>query len=418
MIYIDRTIEEALARALARNKSVLLLGPRQTGKTTLICRQPHQLHINFIAPAIRQRYERNPSILSGEVEALRASFSGLTPGPVANKIAVEPLPLVILDEVQKVPEIMDVVQDLIDRKVAQFILSGSSVRKLRRHGYTNMLPGRVISLRLDPLSMQEATPKNLEECLLDGSLPGICAVPDPTDRQTDLSSYVTTYLEDEVRTEAVVRKLGPFARFLEYAAADAGRIINAHKLSQEIGVSQPTIKSYYQILEDCLIIDRVDPVSQSQTRKKLIRAQKYLFFDLGVRRLAAREGRNLPLETMGHLFEQFVGLELLRLLRSTNAQQRLRFWRDPDGPEVDWILDTSDGYTPIEVKWTDRPSLNDARHLRVFMREYTRATAGFVVCRTPRTVQLSPQVQAIPWQELGRIKASIHADKGAPSLDK
>jgi len=407
MVYIDRIIEVALTHALARGKSILLLGPRQTGKTTLICRQPHQLHINFIIPAIRQRYERNPSILAGEVEVLQTSFPDAMPGPVANKNRLGPLPIVILDEVQKVPEILDVVQDLIDRKVAQFILSGSSVRKLRRHGYTNMLPGRVVSLHLDPLSLQERMPENLEECLLDGSLPGICAVPDPRDRQTDLASYVTTYLEDEVRAEALVRKLGPFARFLEYAAADAGRIINAHKLSQEIGVSQPTIQSYYQILEDCLIIDRIDPVSQSQTRKKLIRAQKYLFFDLGVRRLAAREGRNLPLETMGHLFEQFVGLELLRLLRSTDAQHRLRFWRDPDGPEVDWILDGPDGYTPVEVKWTDSPSLNDARHLHVFIREYPRATTGFVVCRTPRTVQLSPQVQAIPWQELGTLNDKV-----------
>ena len=403
MVYIHRVIEAALTRALTRGKSVLLLGPRQTGKTTLICRQPHQLHINFILPAVRQRYERNPSILSGEIEALHASFAG----SMADKPTRESVPVVILDEVQKVPEIMDVVQDLIDRQVAQFILSGSSVRKLRRHGYTNMLPGRVVSLRLDPLSIQEAGPENLEQCLLDGSLPGMRAVPDAADRQTDLSSYVTTYLEDEIRSEAVVRKLGPFARFLEYAAADAGRVINAHKLSQEIGVSQPTIQSYYQILEDCLIIDRVDPVSQSQTRKKLIRAQKYLFFDLGVRRLAAREGRNPPLETMGHLFEQFVGLELLRGARGTNAQHRLRFWRDPDGPEVDWVLDTADGYTPVEVKWTDKPSPNDARHLHVFLREYTQAMTGYVVCRTPRTVQLSPQVQAIPWQELGRINADV-----------
>jgi predicted AAA+ superfamily ATPase len=388
-MYINRLIEGAIKRALGRGKSILLLGPRQTGKTTLVCRQPHQLHINFISPEIRQRYEKKPSLLAGEVEALYTSHTSR--------------PTVILDEVQRVPEILDVVQDLIDRKIADFILTGSSARQLRRHGHANLLPGRVVCLRLDPLCLSEARPANLESCLFDGSLPGLLAVANSSDRETDLASYVTTYLEDEVRAEAMVRKLGPFARFLEYAAADAGRLLNAHKLSQEIGVSHPTIQSYFQILEDCLIIERIEPLNRTQTRKKLIRSQKYLFFDLGVRRLAAREGRDPPRETMGHLFEQYIGLELLRMARATHPQYRLRFWRDPDGPEVDWILETPQGLIPVEVKWTESPTVQTARHLHLFLKEYPQALTGFVVCRTPRIVQLSSRVSAIPWQELETI---------------
>ncbi len=389
MVYIDRAIEAAITKALSRGKSVLLLGPRQTGKTTLVKRQVHDLHINFITPGVRQRFEQDPNLLAGELEALKTKIQGP--------------PRVILDEVQKVPEILDVVQDLIDRDVASFILTGSSARKLRQQGQANLLPGRVVSLRLDALCLDEVDGIALESLLLDGSLPGMIAVKDPDDRETDLASYVTTYLEEEVRAEALVRKLGPFARFLEYAAADSGRLINAHKLSQEIGVSHPTIQSYFQILEDCLIIERLDPVTRSQTRKKLIRGQKYLFFDLGVRRLAAREGRHLPRESMGHLFEQFIGLELLRIARSRYPQHRLRFWRDPDGPEVDWILDTPDGYVPVEVKWTDKPTINDARHIHVFLEEYPGTKIGYILCQAPRPIQLSATVLALPWQEIQQV---------------
>ena len=143
-------------------------------------------------------------------------------------------------------------QDLIDRGRANFILTGSSARKLRRGARINLLPGRVAALRIDPFSLLELPAKDLHERLLYGSLPGILSVGNNVDRETDLESYVTTYLEEEVRAEAVVRNLGDFARFLELAASESGGIINLRKLSQEIGVAHTTIGAYYQILEDCL----------------------------------------------------------------------------------------------------------------------------------------------------------------------
>ena len=106
---------------------------------------------------------------------------------------------------------------------------------------------------------------------------------------------------------------------------------------------------------------------------------------------------------MGHLFEQFIGLELLRIARNTHPQHRLRFWRDPDGPEVDWVLDTSDGYIPVEVKWTDKPTANDARHLHVFLNEYPDTKTGYILCQVPRPIQLSDTVQALPWQDLPQV---------------
>ncbi len=160
------------------------------------------------------------------------------------------------------------------------------------------------------------------------------------------------------------------------------------------------IGAYYQILEDCLIAEKIQPLTQSKTRKKLTKSDKYLFFDLGVRRLAAREGTKLARETLGRLFEQFVGLELLRCAHARGPTTRIRFWRDPDGPEVDWIIDQEGVYTPVEVKWTEQPVIGDARHVEVFLSEYKSSKAGYLICRVPRKVKLSDRVFALPWQSL------------------
>ena len=390
MKYIQRQLEAKIQRALGRNKSVLLLGARQTGKTTLIGRFDPDLSISFIQPDVRQRYEKSAHLLKGEVEAI-------APVPVGMR------PLVVLDEVQKVPDILDVVQDLIDREQANFILTGSSARKLRRGAHVNLLPGRVTTLRLDPFSLSEFSSKDLNERLLYGSLPGILAVQNALDKETDLESYVTAYLEQEVRAEAVVRNLGHFARFLELAASESGSIVNLRKLSQEIGVSHTTIGAYYQILDDCLIIERVEPLIQSKTRKKLTKSEKFLFFDLGVRRLAAREGAKLSRDTLGKLFEQFIGLELLRAAHINSPAVKIRFWRDPDGPEVDWIVDVNGAYTPVEVKWTENPTPGDARHLEIFLSEYPSAKAGYLVCRVPRKTKICERIFALPWQSVSEL---------------
>lgn len=149
-----------------------------------------------------------------------------------------------------------------------------------------------------------------------------------------------------------------------------------------------------------MIAERVEPISSSPIRKKLTRTSKYLFFDLGVRRAAAREGAELRREAAGFLFEQFVGLELIRTGRCLSRAWKLHFWRDPDGPEVDWVLAAGKNYIPIEVKWSDAPQPSDAKHIQVFLNEYETARHGFVVCRAPRRIQLANRIQAIPWQEI------------------
>jgi predicted AAA+ superfamily ATPase len=394
MEYIARRLEERLTKTLARGKSVLLLGARQTGKTTLAQRLKPDLMLNFIRPEVRQRYEKSPALLGAEVEAL------------AGKATRKP-PLVALDEVQRVPELVNVAQDLIDRKVAQFVMTGSSARKLRRGPDVNWLPGRVISLRLDPLSLAERTPDRIEEALLYGSLPGIVGTPDDGSREEDLRAYATLYLEEEVRAEALVRNLGLFSRFLQLAALESGGICHFRGIAQELGVAHTTVAGHYEILEDSLLLERVEPLTESRTRKKLTKSPRYLFFDLGVRRAVAEEGTRLPPQVLGGLFEQFVGLELIRAARLASPERQVRFWRDPDGPEVDWVVVAGDKLLPIEVKWSEAPTDRDARHLQVFMAEHKAAAAGLIVCRTPRRFKVSDKVTAVPWTEIAEEVAAL-----------
>lgn len=389
MVYINRRITEKILDVIKRKKSILLLGPRQTGKTTLMRHIQSDAYFSLADVRLRLRYEKNPGLLANEIEAIADSKN-------------QP-PLIIIDEIQKVPLLMDVAQDLIDRKIAQFILTGSSARKLRKGG--NLLPGRIITFYIDPLSMDEIPESHLtiQDRLLFGSLPEIILTTDKFEKEQLLESYITTYLEEEIRAEALVRNLGSFARFLELSAGESGYPVNFSKLSQEIGVTHKTIVSYYEILLDCLVVERVEPITQSKLRRKLIKSQKYLFFDLGVRRLAAREGIKLPGSYFGHLFEQFIGLELIRIKKNEIQHAEIRYWRDPDGPEVDWVVDLHGQYIPIEVKWTDKPSLKDAKHLFTFLAEYPEGKKGYIICTTPFKMKLAENIEAIPWQEIHSI---------------
>ncbi len=400
MQYIQRVIEPLIQQTLARGKSILLLGARQTGKTTLLKHlDGADLSYTLLDPEIRLRFEKSPNLLRQEILAHKR----LAP--------LKKLPLVIIDEIQKVPVLMDVIQLLIDNDEAIFIITGSSVRKLRRHPQFNLLPGRVVNLHLDPLSLGEiATTTNLESLLVYGSLPRIYLENNSAVKQTDLEAYVVNYLEEEIRSEALVRELGSFARFLELAAIEAGNQININKLSQELGINRHTITEYFNVLEDCLVAERIMPITDTKTRKRLTKTPKYLLFDMGIRRIAAREGSQLSSKTLGQLFEQFIGLELLRFLRNKMIPDAtLRYWRDHDGPEIDYVLEIAKKYLPIEVKWTETPTLQDAKHLIKFMQEYDCIKPVYIICRCKNPLLLHDDIIALPWQKLSeQLATRVH----------
>lgn len=394
MAYIKRLIQDSIQEILLQEKSILLLGPRQTGKTTLLVHELlPDMSYSFLQPELRRRFEANPELLLSEIKGFirLQDYRGL--------------PIVCIDEIQKVPAIMDVIQLAIDNHLARFVLTGSSARKLKRvKGDLNLLPGRVIELRLDALSLLELTQMpDLEDLLLNGCLPEIILQPDVIHKERLLTSYVGIYLEEEIRAEAIVRNLASFSRFLSYASIEAGKQINMSKLSQEIGVTRHTVNEYYQILEDCLIADRIEAITQVTTRRRLSKAPKYLFFDLGIRRIAAGEGLRLPKKYFSELFEQFVGIEILKLIRIFARQAKLRYWRDHQGPEVDYVIEYNRQFLPIEVKWTDKPGKEDVKHLITFMSEYECVRPAYVVCRTPRPFAITDDILAINWQDLPKV---------------
>jgi predicted AAA+ superfamily ATPase len=379
-----------IQHTLSRQKSVLLLGPRQTGKTSLTKELSADRIMSFMDGRLYTRYLRDPGALIPETQALAKELG-------------RP-PLIVLDEIQKVPGIMDAVQILIDDKIAQFVLTGSSARRLY-----NLLPGRVIVHHLDPISlpeMGESLPE-IETLLYFGSLPGILSITTLQDREQELESYVQIYLEEEIRKEALVRNLSAFSKFLQLACIESGQTVSFRNLSQEIGIAHTTIAEYYRILESCMIVERFEPLTVSAGRKRLNKSPKYCIFDMGIRRVGAMEGLSLPKETLGKLFEQWVGLTLRHMSRDTK-DTRISFWRDHAGPEVDWVILQPKRYVPIEVKWTETPTLADARHLHHFLDLYPdEASKGYIVCRTPFAMALSNRVTAIPWQTLGTVLGGL-----------
>ena len=392
MNLLNREIFPQISNILKRDKSVLLLGARQTGKTTLVSESLNpDITYSFAHLETKYRYLKDPVQFEKDLTYQLQQMGQC--------------PLVFIDEIQKVPAVMDAVQYIIDKRQAQFILSGSSARKLKHGSAINLLPGRVISVSMDPLSVNEL-PKLLRQDLVtlltDGSLPGVLLA--STDiREQELATYVMTYIEEEIRQEALVRNVGAFSQFLELAAIESGNAINFTRIAQDIGVSDQTLKEYFQILEDCLIVFKIPAISETTSRRILLKAPKYLFFDLGVRRLAAGEGRRASVKTLAQWFEQFVGLELIRAIHIYQPTYKLQYWRDTNGIEVDYVLDTGDDYIPVEVKWSEAPREKDARHLTKFIADYENCTKGYIICRTPTPYQVSPNIVALPWQQIQHI---------------
>lgn len=391
MTYIKRKIASSIQQLLKRGKSILLLGARQTGKTTTVNKEIiPDLTYSFVDPEIRLRYEKDPTLLARELKQAAQEWK-------------KP-PIIFIDEVQRIPQVMDVAQLLIDQKMAQFILSGSSAHKLKYGASVNLLPGRVVTLTMDPLHFDELPKKyqQLDTILIYGTLPFIVLDESNDNREVDLRSYVITYLEEEIRAEALVRNVGHFSRFLELAASESGHIANFTKLSQDVGVAATTIMDYYRILADCMIVLRIDPIIKTASHRRLIKSPKYLFFDLGIRRACTNEGTRLPREYLFALFEQYIGIELIHQTRG-QIHAQLKYWRDSSGIEIDYVLDLAGEYIPIEVKWSEQPTLKDARHLQKFLSEYDNANKGYIICRTPTAIQLTENISALPWQELNKI---------------
>ena len=354
----------------------------------------------------RLRYERTPGLLADELGA----------DPRSNLV-------VGIDEIQKVPELFDDIQLLHDERPDryEFYLTGSSAMKLRAR-VANLLPGRVHSNHLYPVLAPERAPsgparviklpggvpstrrfaaKPLPDLLIWGSLPGILTESQAR-RTATLEAYVETYLEEEIRREALVRDVGAFSRFLELAAFESGGTVNLKGISTQSGIPLSTVRTYYQILVDTFLGYWLPPYGRSG-RKRVLTTPRFVLADTGIRNAAARLplGRSLLKTQSGVLLESWVVTELLHRASYVGRSHRVSFWRTTHGAEVDAVLETPAEDIPVEAKWTENPDRSDARHVERFLDTYPqRARRGFVVCRCPRARRLTERTTAIPYDSM------------------
>jgi predicted AAA+ superfamily ATPase len=295
----------------------------------------------------------------------------------------------VIDEIQKIPLLLDEIQELIENEGFKFLLTGSSARKLKR-SHANMLGGRAASISFYPLTYSEIPEFDLDRYLRWGGLPRIYLSDDP---MSELESYVKVYLEEEIRLEANVRNLGPFHRFLKVAALSNGKLINYASISSDAAVPATTVKQYFEILSDTLIATTLEPWVESKKRKA-IQTSKFYFFDPGVAHfLAGTESLDRNSVEWGECFDQFILMELKAFSSYRRKNLEINFWRSVDRYEVDFIVN---GKTAIEVKSTKYVTEAHLKGLKAIQQE-SQIKQCLIVSDDPRE-RVMGSIHVIPWR--------------------
>lgn len=342
-------------------KSLLLLGPRQTGKSTLIKSLKPDLAINLAHESTFLEFASDPLSLESRINATNPKT-------------------IFIDEVQRLPSLLNTIQVLIDDGLGKrrFFLTGSSARKLRR-GKANLLPGRVLSLELGPLLASELGEKfDLLQALSVGTLPGIALEKNAFDREKTLSSYGAIYLKEEIQAEALTRDLEGFARFLRYCSAAAGQYLDMSKLASEAQIKRASAIRFFEILEDTLIAIRCDAFAKSE-RKRLVQHPRYFFFDNGV--LNGVLGNfKVSEDRRGLLFEHFVITQVYHAARAYDRQVRISNYRTEHHAELDLIVEHAGGDVwAVECKAGKNVGKNDLGGFKSFAAFYKKPHRKLVV---------------------------------------
>lgn len=347
---------------LSKTNSFFIFGNRGVGKSTLLGslfnRQKHPW-FDLLDPALEKKLTLNPSLLEHILQEEKRKYPQGT--------------FVIIDEVQKIPQLLNVVHAQIEQKYFHFVLTGSSARKLKKHG-TNLLGGRAFVFYLFPFTYLEIGPSfNLLNTLRWGSLPKIFEC-ENSDKAEYLNAYSNTYLREEIIAEQLVRQVVSFRQFLEVAAQSNGKILNYSKIAEAVGVDTTTVQNYFQILEDTFTGVLLQPYDQS-IRKRQRKNPKFYFFDIGVTRaLQNRLTIDISEGTYeyGDLFEQFIILEFMRLNEYFRKSWKFSYMKTKDNVEVDLIIEQPGQYpknkiTFIEIKSTKNTELLDSASLKGFV---------------------------------------------------
>ena len=331
-------------------ESIFLFGARQTGKTTfLLDKYPDAIFVDLLETDLLDRYRKKPALL-------REAYQNQPEGS-----------LIIIDEIQQVPELLNEVHWLITRKHLRFILCGSSARKLRREG-VNTLGGRAIPYFMYPLVSAEIPDFDLDRAVRNGMLPRHYLKKDATSL---LKAYVGVYLKEEIQAESLVRNLANFSRFLEIAAITDGEMVNYQNIASDCGVSANTVKEYFQILEDSLLGFTV-PAYTKQKKRRLVQSPRFYLFDVGVTNYLLGRTKLLPgTPEYGHAFEHLIMQEIVAYLGYSNSAAKLSYWRTYTQIEVDAVL--GDAQVAIEIKSAAEVQNKHLKGLKAFKEEHPEA---------------------------------------------
>ena len=364
---------------LPPGQSAFLWGARKTGKSTLLRQQfPGSIRFDLLDTRLMLDFTRAPWTLG---ERIRAYESGRRELPI------------LIDEVQKVPALLDEVHRLIESERLSFVLCGSSARKLKR-GRANLLGGRAWRFTLHPLTWREIPDFDLLAALGRGLVPEHYDSPHP---RRALAGYVDDYLKEEVFDEGLTRNAPAFSRFFEALAFCHGELLNHSNIARDCGVSSKTVKEYFQILVDTLLGVLVEPFSRRRSRSVITSAPKFFLFDVGVaNHVAGRRIEKVGGPEFGRALEHLVLLELLAYRSYREHDMPIRFWRTRSGLECDFVLGR-DGAAAIEVKGASRVRQADFKGLRAFVEEHGPRMA-IVVCNENAVRRTADGIWILPWE--------------------
>jgi len=363
-------------------ESFFLWGPRQTGKTTLIEeRFKDSLYIDFLDTAQFMKYQLKPSILYEEVNALLSKTG-------------EKSLWCVIDEVQKVPQILDEVQRLMKNSNIRFLLCGSSARKLRRT-HANLLGGRALRFELyGLLSKETGKDFDLVRILNHGYLPKIYLSHHP---QQLHKAYVLNYLKEEIIAEGIVRKLPSFSRFLEVAALGDAEQISYASMARECHVNETTIAGYFEILTDTLI-GYFLPSYIKRPKRRVVHAPKFYFFDIGIVNYLAKRGTlEIGSPLFGKAFENWIFHELKAFLHYKDKSEELSYWKLSSSAEVDFII--GDMKIAIEAKAREDIHSDHLKGLREIIKDYPQIQSRIIISLTKKARKTEDGIWIFPYQE-------------------
>jgi predicted AAA+ superfamily ATPase len=353
-MYIERMLRGTLSAA---RRSFLLLGPRQTGKSTLIRSLSPELEINLADEETYVAFLRDPGLLKRRIRDAATIF---------------------IDEIQRIPSLLNTVQYLLDQEhPPKFFLTGSSARKLKR-GKANLLPGRIFTYELGPLSCTELGDRfDVRLALRQGLLPGIYLEEDSKTWTKLLRSYAATYLKEEIQAEALTRNLEGFSRFFDVICSRSGDFVDFTKFASLASIERMSARRYFDVLVDTLVLRAIEPFAKS-SRVRLIQHPRFYLYDVGVLN-GALGNFEASSDRVGNLFEHLVLQLLWSEFQGRDEEIRLSVYRTEAGAEVDLILERKGALFAIEIKATTKINPGDLRGLKNFAAFYGKPHTPLIV---------------------------------------